>query len=227
MGNGRFQEQLSEMEKLTAAQRTEAEAALCGQSQASASLAAVEAGVGEDRRCPRCGTPGAVSRGRANGLRRCQCKGCKRTFNAATGTPLAGLRHKDRLLGFGACLRAGNTVRESAARCGIDVTTAFRWRHRFLAAKDREPEKLTGIVEADETCFLKSFKGKRKLARKARRRGGKAEKRGTSKEQVPVSAVADRAGTTVGAVLPAVNAGSLRKVIEPVVDRDIILVSDG
>ncbi len=116
------------MEKLTAAQLTEAEAALSGQSQASASLAAVEAGVGEDRRCPRCGTPGAVSRGRANGLRRCQCKGCKRTFNAATGTPLAGLRHKDRLPGFGACLRAGNTVRESAVRCGIDVTTAFRWR---------------------------------------------------------------------------------------------------
>ena len=91
MDNGRFQEWLSEIDELTAAQRTEAEAALSGQSQASASLAAVEAGIGEDRRCPRCSTPGAVSRGRANGLRRHQCKGCKRTFNAATGTSLAGL----------------------------------------------------------------------------------------------------------------------------------------
>ena len=227
MDNGRFQEWLSEMEELTAAQRTEAEAALSGQSQASASLAAVEAGIGEDRRCPHCGTPGAVSRGRANGLRRYQCKGCKRTFNAATGTPLAGLHHKDRLLGFGACLRAGNTLRESAAHCGIDITTAFRWRHRFLAVKNREPEKLTGIVEADETWFPESLKGKRKPARKARRRGGKAGKRGVSREQVPVLVVADRAGTTVGAVLPAVNAGSLRKVIGSVVDRDIILAGDG
>ena len=38
---------------------------------------------------------------------------------------------------------------------------------------------------------------------------------------------ADRSGTTVSAVLPAVNADSLREVIEPVVDEDIVLVSDG
>ena len=92
MDNGQFQEFLSGLDKLTAAQRTElAAAALSGRTQASASLAAVEAGVGEDRRCPRCGTPGAVSRGMARGLRRHQCKGCKRTFNAVTGTPLSGL----------------------------------------------------------------------------------------------------------------------------------------
>ena len=67
----------------------------------------------------------------------------------------------------------------------------------------------------------------RHLDRKARRRGGKAGKRGLSSEQVPVLVAADRSGMTVSAVLPAVNADALREAIEPVVDDDIVLVSDG
>ena len=82
-------------------------------------------------------------------------------------------------------------------------------------------------MEADETCVPESRKGARNLERKARRRGGKASKRGLSDEQVPVLVVADRSGATVSAVLPAVNADPLREVIAPVVDEDIVLVTDG
>ena len=153
------------------------------------------------------------------GLRRYQCKECRKTFNAATGTPLSGLHRKDKWLSFGACLADGLTVRASAERCGLAVNTALRWRHRFLAAKDLKARKLTGIVEADETYVLESRKGARNLERKARRRGGKASKRGLSDEQVPVLVVADRSGATVSAVLPAVNADPLREVIAPVVDE--------
>ena len=54
------------------------------------------------------------------------------------------------------------------------------------------------------------------------------KKRGLSDEQVPVLVVADRSGATVSAVLPAVNADHpLREVIAPVVDEDIVLVTDG
>ena len=73
----------------------------------------------------------------------------------------------------------------------------------------------------------KARKGERHLDRKARRRGGKASKRGLSSEQVPVLVAADRSGVTVSAVLPAVYADALRDVIEPVVDDDIVPVSDG
>ena len=61
-------------------------------------------------------------------------------------------------------------------------TTAFRWRHRFLSALNLDkPPCLSGIVEADETFILKSFKGKRRdLPRASRKRGGKAAKRGLS-----------------------------------------------
>ena len=113
----------------------------------------------------------------ARGLRRYQCKGCGRTFNALSGTPLSGLHHKERWLSFGASLAKGETVKASAARCDVAVSTAFRWRHRFLRGGAERFGGVKGIVEA-ETYVLESRKGARGLGRKARRRGGKAKKRG-------------------------------------------------
>ena len=100
---------------------------------------------------------------------------CGRTFDAAPGTPLSGLRRKERWLSFGASLSEGETVQASAARCGVAVTTALRWRRRFPRAVGMTPEKLRGIVEDDETYVLRSRKGKRKPDRKARPplRGGR------------------------------------------------------
>ena len=90
-----------------------------------------------------------------------------------------------------------------------------------------DSEVLKGIVEADETYVLESRKGARGLGRKARRRGGKAKKRGLSREQVPVLMAADRSGTTVSAVLPRVDAAALTAALDPVVAKDALLVSDG
>ncbi len=227
MDHKQFQDWLSGIDHLSPAQRQEAETVFMGVSEASSSLAAIEASVGESRQCPHCGTLGAISRGKARGLRRYQCKGCNKTFNAATGTPLSGLHRKDKWLAFGTCLSDGLTVRASAERCKFAVNTAFRWRHRFLTTDNPNARKLTGIVEVDETYVLQSQKGERNLERKARRRGGTASKRGLSDEQVPVLVAADRSGTTVSAVLPAVNADTLQSAIEPVVDDDIVLVTDG
>ena len=82
-------------------------------------------------------------------------------------------------------------------------------------------------MEADETYVLESRKGARGLERKARRRGGKAKKRGLSREQVPVLMAADRSRTTVSAVLPRVDAAALTAALDPVVAKDALLVSDG
>ena len=65
------------------------------------------------------------------------------------------------------------------------------------------------------------------MGRKASKRGGKASKRGLSCEQAPVPVAADRSGTTFSTVLPTVTADTLKQAISPVVDRDIVLVSDG
>jgi len=97
------------------------------------------------------------------GLRRYRYKGCKRTFNAATGTPLSWLHRKERRLTFGMSLAEGETAGESARRCGPGVNTAFRWRHRFLEAAGQDRPELKGIVEVDETDVPESHKGSRSL----------------------------------------------------------------
>lgn len=235
-----FQDWLSEVDALSEAQKAEAGEILAGRPAGEASLAAIELGVGDDRCCPHCSTPGAVANGKARGMQRYLCRSCKRTFGALTGTRLSGLHRKEAWLTFGQCLADGDTVKASAERCGVAVSTAFRWRHRFLAAIKTAAGKLRGIVEADETFVLASRKGDRvwtrakdgKAApnlpdRKARKRGGKAKKRGLSDEQVPVLVAADRSGTTVSAVLPSVTADAIRAVLAPVLDKDALLVTDG
>ena len=97
-----------------------------------------------------------MCRGKASGLRRFYCPHCKKTFNALTGTPLAHLHKKERWFDFAQSLSEGETVRKSAARCDLAVSTAFRWRHRFLQAIKTAAAPLCGIVEADETYVLES-----------------------------------------------------------------------
>ena len=49
----------------------------------------------------------------------------------------------------------GETLAQTAKRCGVDYTTAFRWRHRFLEALSHgDPAILTGITAADRTFIL-------------------------------------------------------------------------
>jgi transposase-like protein len=89
-----------------------------------------------------------------------RCRVCHKTFNALTGTPLARLRHKACWLRYGQALGEGLTVRKAAAACGVAKNTSFKWRHRFLTQPaGLKPKVLQGIVEADETLFLESFKG--------------------------------------------------------------------
>jgi hypothetical protein len=68
----------------------------------------------------------------------------------------------------------GVSLTKAADRCGVHRSTAFRWRHRFLAAlSDDKPKTLNGIVKSDETFVLESFKGKRSgLPRKSRKQAG-------------------------------------------------------
>ena len=102
--------------RLSPAQKQQVQSVLQGETEAVALLEAIEGKLAERRMCPRCDTPGAVSRGKARGLRRYKCKACKRTFNAATGTVLQGVHKKERWLTYGECLSDGLTIRESAKR---------------------------------------------------------------------------------------------------------------
>ncbi|MDF2723448.1 MAG: ISXO2-like transposase [Paenibacillus sp.] len=81
--------------------------------------------------------------------------------------------------------------------------TLFYWRHKILAALKKIPTAaFQGIVEMDETYFLFSEKGRRKITeRKPRKRGGKAKYRGISNDQVCVLLARDRQKMTYSGVL--------------------------
>jgi transposase-like protein len=156
-----YQKWIEDIDALSEAQREEVQKILAGRSSEAEVIAALEGRLLADRVCPLCQRQGAVCRGRANGLRRFSCAGCGKTFNALTGTPLANLHYKGRWFDFARSLSEGESVRTSAARCDVAVSTAFRWRHRFLRAITTDTAPLGGIVEADETYVLESRKGSR------------------------------------------------------------------
>ena len=181
------------------------------------------------RACPHCGSVRFVKDGHANGRQRFRCRetGCARTFNALTGTALAHLRKREQWTRYAEVLIEGVSLREAAHRCQIDKNTAFRWRHRFLRdAAGHRAEHEAGIVEADETFFLESFKGQRNLSRPARHRGGVAGKRGLSAEQIPVLVVRDRSGQTADFKLEKLDAAHVIAALQPLLDQEAILCSD-
>lgn len=183
--------------------------------------------------CPHCGGETFTKWGYKNGRQRFKCKevGCGKTFGASTGSPLAGLHYPELHKKNAECMIDGLSIRKAAVRLGINKSTSFRWRHRFLASmQDRQPAKLGCVVEADETFFLESYKGCRHLpaGRNPKKRGTPAEKRGLSTEQIPVLVARDRsAGSTLTVVLRNRSAGDIGEVLLPRLAADTELFSDG
>jgi transposase-like protein len=192
-------------------------------------LALIEQLRGPGRRCPHCRCPGWHRHGHANGLQRYRCRGCRRTFNDLTGTPLARLRLRVKWLDYLDALRASRPVRAAAEQTEVHRNTAFRWRHRFLdRVKDDRPARLKGIVEADEMFLLESQKGARKLDRAPRKRGGVAAKRGISRALDCILVARDRSGQTIGAVTGrgGLKKAQLERHLLPYLDRQVLLVTD-
>ena len=229
-----FEALLHLVERLSDEQRAALGRALASASGEPEAVRLLEQAFATSPRCPHCATTVLRRWGHASGLRRYRCATCRRTFNALTGTSLARLRKKACWLRYGEALATGMTLARAAAHCGVHMTTSFRWRHRFLKAPAATQEALTGVVEADETFFRRSHKGSRRwrraeapLERRPHRRGERASKRGLSAEQVPALIARDRAGRTVGAVLPDLGAEAIAGVLGPVVAGDAVLCSDG
>jgi transposase-like protein len=219
----------SALNRMTPSQRDELRAELAALELRPAAATVIEGTVGDAPACPHCMTGRVIKHGTANGLQRYRCRGCCKTFCALTGTPLAGLHLRGKWLDHVAALRDGLILREVAERLHIAVSTAHRWRHRFLAApKFIQSQALGGIAEADETYFLRSHKGQRKgLNRPPRKRGGRASKRGLSAEQVPVLVVRDRAGGTADFILPLADKKHVSAVLKPLLAQDAVLCTDG
>jgi transposase-like protein len=102
--------------------------------------------------------------GTRSGPRRRRCRGCRRTFSAASGTALARVRRPEQVQLALADMRSRrpSSCRAPAPRRGVDKMTVWRWRRRLLAGlAGIGATRLHGIVEADEKDFRESRKGSR------------------------------------------------------------------
>lgn len=221
-----FQHLLARLDHLTVKQKSIVQHAL----QNCVPRDGLEEAIPDLKSCPHCAADATqlASWGRSGGLQRYRCKACRRTCNALTGTPLARLRKKDCWLDYAQALIAGLTVRAAAKHCSVSKNTSFRWRHRFLRdAATHHDARESGIVEADETFFLESFKGQRKIQRPSRQRGGVSKTRGTGPDQIPVLVVRDRGGHTADFQLEKLDAAHVSAALGPLVDEASVLCTDG
>lgn len=182
--------------------------------------------------CPHCGSESIAKAGSKDGRKRFKCKEpqCGKTFNALTGTPLARLRMAEKHIEHAKCMVNKLTIRETSRRLGIGIHTAFRWRHRFLESiRLVQPTSLSGVVEADETFFLKNFKGQRGgIPRPSKKRGTPGSTRGLGPDQVPVLVARDRStGETLTTKLQSRQAKDIGPALLPRLSKDVVLCSDG
>lgn len=219
---------LAQVGRLTEAQRRKVLERLQGSQATAAVVALIQARSGPPRRCCHCQGERLVRHGQASGLQRYKCRGCGRSFNALTGTPLARLRQKEKWLEQADALLLGLTIRQAAAQLQVAQSTAFRWRHRFLTLPNQcKPAILTGVVELDETYLRRSCKGQRVSGRASRRRGGTAPLRGVSKEHLPVLVACERSGAATDFMLEARDRHEVRRVLQPLLPFDAVVCTDG
>ncbi len=204
-------------------------AAIRAKASASDAVSPIDRRFAAAPRCPHCKSVAVGTWSKPKPLRRCKCHDCRRTFTGLTGTPLERLRRRDAWLAYAQALADGISLRKAAKRCGIVLDTAFRWRHRFLQLpKQKKATAVSGMLEVDEICFLRSQKGARKVVgRKARKRGGKASRPGLSDEHAAVLIARDRTGATTDALLDKVDTASITRHLGGVVQKDTLLISDG
>lgn len=153
--------------------------------------------------CPHCHTDNVKKAGFERGKQRFQCKDCLKHYVTTTGTIMENSHYgADVWEAVTADTLAENvSLDKTAEKTGISHSTAFNMRHKILlslkAEKEKEPTKMGGISELDETYVLECEKGKKfpeDAPRKPRKHGAVASKRGISDEQICIMTGAQRGG---------------------------------
>ncbi|MEW4306648.1 IS1595 family transposase [Rossellomorea marisflavi] len=104
---------------------------------------------------------------------RYRCKDCGKTFTDVTNPPLHRTHLPHKWMEYVQWMIEGYSLRKSSELLEVHYVTLFYWRHKLLSAiKEMDFDQFKGNVEMDDTYFLYSEKGKRKVeGRKARKRG--------------------------------------------------------
>jgi transposase-like protein len=84
--------------------------------------------------CPYCRSRLTILAGRPHArmpLPAFQCNSCSRRFNRLTGTPLARLRHADKLFEFVRLLSSQMSYKEAAEILKVDYSAIANWGEKF------------------------------------------------------------------------------------------------
>jgi len=167
------------------------------------------------RCCAHCHGGNIVLHGKdRNGRQRFKCRGCRRTYNILTGTPMARARMPEKWAKYLDCMTRHRSVRRIVASgIGVHQVTAWRWRHRFLAAAANDNASLlSGVIEVGTTFFPRSFKGSRgwkqgrpPANRAARPRACGAARPALPHQHVPVLTALDNGGGVFEAILASLS----------------------
>ena len=115
-------------------------------------------------KCPHCCSTHFVKNRTKRGRQRYLCRKCNKSFVQNSGTILFRT-HKgiEVWKKYVQCMIDKLPPRRCAEECEFSLPTAFAWQHKILDALRNMMAKveLEGIVEADETFFRISYKGKR------------------------------------------------------------------
>ena len=187
--------------------------------------------------CPRCGCEHTVKRGKtAGGAQRWLCRGCGRTFTAATNSVFGASKlPRDVWMRFAQCHVDGLTLRRTAERCGVSLRTAFFMRHRVIEAIARSMPAYRCArgrgVELDEFFVPENFKGNHDrsvcgLPRKARKRKGRGR---DGREQISVLTGTNEVGDIFYEMTGRgpMDAQRARDAFSHVVSRGAVAVTDG
>ncbi|MFC6674138.1 transposase-like zinc-binding domain-containing protein [Marinobacterium aestuariivivens] len=177
-------------------------------------------------RCPYCDHDQIYRWGTLKGIQRYRCRSCQKTFTALTGTPLAHLHKRELRMEYAQSMLNSEVLRTAAARCQVHLTTSFRWRHRFLKLADfLNADTLNDIVEAGQTLFRESFKGKCKISQRTARKRGNAGKK--EAKWVPVLVARDRSAGEADFVLDHFTLKNVEQHRLPRLSPDMVLCTDG
>jgi len=221
---------ISKLPELSHGERVQLKAALDNIGDLKQICDIIESTQDDSPHCPHCEHTRIHKHGTSAGLQRYKCVSCGKTFNALTNTPLARMRKKELWLAYMECMMRSYTLRIIGAFLNIDKKTAFLWRHHFSSWLYKDsPEKLEGVVEADETYYRISHKGCRHLKEKAHKRGGDGAPRGLSKKKVCVLVACDRSGNDLEYItgLGPVKGKWLDLKLTSKIAADAVLVTDG
>lgn len=153
-------------------------------------------GAPEAGACPRCGRGAAVRKGRdRKGRQRWLCRGCGRTFSAATSSVLAMSKlPPETWMAYAECMADALTLRESAERCGVCLRTSWFMRHRLceVMASLLEPFRCGTERHVDSTYVPEGLAGNHagsssfSMPRRVRGHGREGVGRGISNQLVCV-----------------------------------------